>query len=49
MSIGEIDERFRKVDERFESLGREFNARFHRLTGILITMWVTIILTIMFR
>ena len=50
----------REVDERFEglrkgisneiaSLRRELNTRFYWLIGTLITMWITIILTILFK
>jgi hypothetical protein len=45
----ELREFRKEVNERFESLRRELNTRFYWLIGILMTMWVTIILAILFR
>jgi len=47
--FGEISSLRREVFGEISSLRRELNTRFYWLIGILMTMWVTIILAILFR
>lgn len=46
--FGEISSLRRKVFSEITGLRREFNTRFYWLIGIQISMWITIILTILF-
>jgi tetrahydromethanopterin S-methyltransferase subunit B len=45
----EISSLRREVFSEITGLRREFNTRFYWLIGIQISMWITIILTILFR
>jgi predicted nucleic acid-binding Zn-ribbon protein len=50
---GEVNERFeglrKEIFGEISSLRRELNTGFYWLIGILITMWITITLTILFK
>jgi chromosome segregation ATPase len=47
--VEQMDKRLNHIETELRELRRELNARFYWLMGILITMWVTIILTIMLK
>ncbi len=45
----QMDERFGAVDRRFERLEDDIKTTFRWIVGIMLTMWVSIILTVLFK
>lgn len=44
-----IDERFTRIDERFTGIEGDIKTNFRWVIGIMLTTWVTIILTIILK
>jgi len=47
--LASIDARFAQIDGRFAALEAKIDSRFSWLLGIVVTSWVTTILTILFH
>lgn len=47
--VEQMDRRLNHIEMELEELRRELNSRFFWLLGVQISMWVTIILAILFK
>jgi uncharacterized coiled-coil protein SlyX len=47
--VEQMDKRLNHIESEFRELRKELSTRFYWLIGIQISMWITIMLTILFR